>query len=78
VFFVVFLPQFIPPGTSPFGMTLLLGGIQAVEALIWYLGLGAIAGGARVLLGRPAIRRVLDGLTAAIFAFFGARLALDA
>ena len=78
VFFVVFLPQFIPAGSSPFGMTMLLGSIQALEALIWYLGLGALAGAARLLLNRPAIRRVLDGLTAAIFAFFGTRLALDA
>ena len=78
VFFVVFLPQFVPEGTSSFGMTMLFGGIQASEALLWYLLLGSVAAAARKLLTRPVIRRILDGLTAAIFTVFGARLALDA
>jgi threonine/homoserine/homoserine lactone efflux protein len=78
VFFVVFLPQFVPDGTSSFGMTMLFGGIQAAEALLWYLGLGALAASARTVLGRPLVRRVLDGVTAGVFGFFGARLALDA
>ena len=78
VFFVVLLPQFVPEGTSPFGMTLLFGAIQATEALLWYLAIGALAVRARSVLNRSAVRRVLDGLTAALFAFFAARLALDA
>jgi len=78
VFFVVFLPQFIPEGVPAFGMTMLFGSIQAAEALIWYLALGSIAGAARAALTRPAVRRTLDGLAAGVFAFFGGRLALDA
>ena len=59
-------------------MTLLFGAIQAAEALVWYLALGAVAASARTLLSRPRVRRAIDGLTGAVFVFFGARLALDA
>lgn len=58
VFFVVFLPQFVPEG--------------------WYLLLGIVAAGARTVLNRPRVRRTIDGLTGAVFTFFGACLALDA
>jgi threonine/homoserine/homoserine lactone efflux protein len=78
VFFVVFLPQFIPTGTSSQGMTMLFGGIQAAEALVWYLALGTVAALARSILARPRVRRVIDGVTGAVFVFFGTRLALDA
>ena len=78
VFFVVFLPQFVPEGTSTLLMTLLFGAIQAAEALVWYLLLGSVAVFARTLLNRPRVRRAIDGLTGAVFVFFGARLALDA
>ena len=78
VFFVVFLPQFVPPGTSSLLMTLLFGTIQAAEALVWYLALGAAAAVARTVLNRPRVRRAIDGVTGAVFVFFGARLALDA
>jgi threonine/homoserine/homoserine lactone efflux protein len=78
VFFVVFLPQFVPEGQSTLLMTLLFGAIQSAEALTWYLALGSVAVFARTLLNRPRVRRGLDGLTGAVFIFFGARLALDA
>jgi threonine/homoserine/homoserine lactone efflux protein len=78
VFFVVLLPQFIPEGTSSFLMTLLFGAIQATEALVWYLILGSVAALARTLLTRSRVRRVIDGITGAMFLFFGARLAVDA
>jgi threonine/homoserine/homoserine lactone efflux protein len=78
VFFVVFLPQFVPEATSTLLMTLMFGAIQATEALVWYLALGTVAAGARTVLNRPRVRRTIDGLTGAVFTFFGARLAVDA
>jgi threonine/homoserine/homoserine lactone efflux protein len=78
VFFVVFLPQFVPEGTSSMAMTMLFGAIQATEALLWYLLIGSLAAVARKVLSRPRVRRAMDGATGAIFVFFGARLALDA
>ena len=77
VFFVVFLPQFVPPGTSSLLMTLLFGAIQAMEALVWYVALGSAAAVARTVLNRPRVRRAIDGVTGAVFVFFGGRLALD-
>ncbi len=78
VFFVVFLPQFVPEGTSSMAMTLLFGAIQSAEALIWYLIVGGIAVLVKATLTRPRVRRATDGVTGAIFAFFGLRLAFDA
>jgi threonine/homoserine/homoserine lactone efflux protein len=77
VFFVAFLPQFIPDGTSTFGMTMLFGGIQATEATVWYLFLGTLATAARSWLSRPRVRRAMAGVTGAVFVFFAGRVALD-
>jgi threonine/homoserine/homoserine lactone efflux protein len=77
VFFVVFLPQFVPEGTSSMAMTLLFGAIQSAEALLWYLLIGGIAVLVKATLSRPRVRRATDGVTGALFAFFGLRLALD-
>ncbi len=78
VFFVVFLPQFVPPGTPNLLVTLLFGAIQAAEAWVWFLALGSAAAVAKTVLARPRVRRTIDGLTGAVFVFFGARVALDA
>jgi threonine/homoserine/homoserine lactone efflux protein len=77
VFFVAFLPQFIPAGTSPLGMTMLFSGIQASEAIVWYLLLGTLATAARSWLSRPRVRRAIAGVTGAVFVFFAGRVALD-
>jgi threonine/homoserine/homoserine lactone efflux protein len=58
-------------------MTLLFSTIQATEALLWFLVIDGLAALAKRWLGRSSVRRVIDGATAAIFIFFGARLALD-
>jgi threonine/homoserine/homoserine lactone efflux protein len=78
VFFVAFLPQFVPDGTSSLLMTLLFGTIQAAEALVWYLALGSVAAVTRTVLNRPRVRRAIDGVTGAVFVYFSTRLALDA
>ena len=77
VFFVAFLPQFIPPHTSAFGMTMLFSGIQATEAVVWYLVLGSLATVAKSWLSRPRVRRAMAGITGAVFAFFAVRVAVD-
>ena len=78
VFFVVFLPQFIPAGAPVGRLSLALASLQAVEAVFWYLLLGRLASAARRLLAHDRVRRWLDRLTAVIFLGFGARLALEA
>lgn len=77
VFFVVFLPQFIPAG-APVGLTSIeLAALQAVEAVVWYLLLGRVAHSAGRALAHGPVRRWLDRATAVVFVGFGARLAVD-
>lgn len=77
VFFVVFLPQFIPPG-APVGRTsLALAGLQALEAVLWYLLLSRLAGTAGRLLARHRVRAWLDRLMATVFIGFAVRLAAE-
>ena len=78
VFFVVFLPQFVPRNLPTVPMTMLLGAVQAAEALVWYLLVGTIATAASRLLSRRSVRRTIEGATGAVFLFFAGRLALDA
>jgi threonine/homoserine/homoserine lactone efflux protein len=77
VFFVAFLPQFIPPGTSTMGMTMLFSAIQAAEAIVWFLVVGSLASAARSWLSRPRVRRAMAGVTGTVFVFFAARVATE-
>lgn len=78
VFYVSFLPQFIPAGASVLGWSVLLAGIHNVLGLIWF---GALVAATRPLLGvlrRPGVMVWLDRLTGGLFVAFGLKLALDA
>jgi threonine/homoserine/homoserine lactone efflux protein len=77
VFFVAFLPQFIPPGTSPLGMTMIFSAVQATEAIVWFLVIGSLASIARTWLNRPRVRRAMAGVTGTIFVLFAARVATE-
>lgn len=77
VFFVVFLPQFIPPGTPVARTSLALAGLQAAEAVLWYLLLSRLAGTAGPMLARRQVRAWLDRVTATVFVGFAIRLAAD-
>jgi threonine/homoserine/homoserine lactone efflux protein len=78
VFFVVFLPQFIPAGASVAATSLALAALQAAEAVLWYLLIGRLASGARKLLDRQQVRAWLDRVTAGVFVGFGLRMAAEA
>jgi threonine/homoserine/homoserine lactone efflux protein len=77
IFYVSFLPQFIPTGTDVAAMTLLLAAIHALLGLIWFalliLATQPIAGALR----KPKVVQTLDRLTGGVFILFGARLALS-
>lgn len=78
VFYVSFLPQFIPAGASVLGWSVLLASIHNVLGLIWF---GALVAATRPLLDalrRPGVMCWLDRLTGGLFLVFGLRLALDA
>jgi threonine/homoserine/homoserine lactone efflux protein len=77
VFFVTFLPGFVPAGTSIAAMTAVFGAIFVVlTALYWVLLLG-LAGKVTGWMNTPTIRRRLDVATAGVLVAFGVRLATE-
>jgi threonine/homoserine/homoserine lactone efflux protein len=76
-FYVALLPQFIPPDVAPFAFGVLLTGIHIVLGTAWSAVLVGLAHRLRVLLRRPAARRVLDRITGTVITAFGLRLALS-
>jgi threonine/homoserine/homoserine lactone efflux protein len=77
VFYVSFLPQFVPAGVPVAPFCILLGTIHACMGLPWF---GAIIGATRPIAGalqRAPVMRWLDRLTGGLFIGFGVRLALE-
>ena len=78
VFYVSFLPQFIPAGASVLGWSVLLAAIHNVLGLIWF---GALVAATRPLIGalrKPGVMSWLDRLTGMLFLGFGLKLAFGA
>ena len=78
VFYVSFLPQFVPAGASVLCWSVLLASIHNVLGLIWF---AALIAATRPLLGalrRPGVMCWLDRLTGGLFVAFGLKLAFDA
>jgi threonine/homoserine/homoserine lactone efflux protein len=77
IFYVSFLPQFVPDNISVAPYILLLGAIHALLGLIWFacliLATRPIAG----FLSRPATVNACDRLTGGIFMTFGVGLAFS-
>jgi len=77
VFYVSFLPQFVPAGAHVGPYILLLGAIHASLGVAWFSCLiGATRPIAR-FLAKPSVVRACDRLTGAMFVAFGVGLALD-
>ncbi|RNL59966.1 LysE family translocator [Nocardioides marmoriginsengisoli] len=77
VFFVTFLPGFVPAGASVGLMTIAFGAIfVAITALYWLILL-ALAGKVTAWMNTPKIRRRLDVATAGVLVAFGVRLATE-
>ena len=76
VFYVTFIPQFIPAGATVAGYSFFLAAVHSLVSLLWLLVLVAATAPLGRLLRRPAIVRGLDRLTGGVFVLFGARLAL--
>ena len=78
VFYVSFLPQFVPHGAAVGPFVLLLGVIHALIGALW---LGFLTGATHRIttaLKRPGVLKLLDRVTGVVFLAFGARLALEA
>lgn len=77
LFYVAFLPQFVPAGAPLFAMTLAMTAIHAALGLLWFALLIAATRQAEGLLKRPGVMRWLDRITGGLFVGLGIKLALD-
>jgi threonine/homoserine/homoserine lactone efflux protein len=76
VFFTSLLPQFTPDGGASFRALLALGLLFGAMTLAWLAGYAVLVARAGALLGRPPIRRALEGITGAALVALGLHLAL--
>jgi len=77
VFFVSFLPGFIPHGYSVGWTTLLLGALFVVLNSIYFAGIVLLSGRLTTWIETPHIRRRMDAATGTVLVGFGIRLALE-
>ncbi|MDU4314558.1 MAG: LysE family transporter, partial [Klebsiella michiganensis] len=77
IFYVSFLPQFIPAGHSPTIWTFLLVAIHVVIGTLWSLTLILASRYAAGLLKTPTFIRWMDRATGGVFMLFAAKLALS-
>ena len=77
VFFVTFLPGFVPDGASVGVTTAAFGAIFVLLTALYWLALLGIAERVRTWMSTPRIRRRMDVLTAGVLVGFGVRLATE-
>jgi threonine/homoserine/homoserine lactone efflux protein len=76
VFYVSFLPQFVPTGATFGPWCFLLAAIHVALGLAWFAILIGATHGVRGLLERPGAVKNIDRVTGVVFLGFGAELAL--
>ena len=76
VFYATFLPQFVPAGAPVAAFCLVLAGVHAALAAVWFAALIALTQPLGRALRRPRVVRAMDRLTGGVFVAFGAKLAL--
>lgn len=77
IFYVSFLPQFIPQGHSPVLWTFILVGIHIVIGTSWSMALISATRPLATILRKEKVICWMDRTTGAIFLAFAARLALS-
>jgi threonine/homoserine/homoserine lactone efflux protein len=77
VFYVSFLPQFVPQSVPVAPYILLLGAIHALLGLVWFAWLIAATRPIAHFLKSPAVVQSCDRLTGGMFVAFGVGLALQ-
>ena len=76
VFYITFLPQFIPHSVNVAAFSLVLAGLHVLLTLAWFALLVALTIPLARFLAKPRVVKVLDRLTGLVFVGFGARLAV--
>lgn len=77
VFYVSFLPQFLPQGAPAGPFIFLLAALHGVMGLAWFAALIAATRPLAGVLQRAPVVRWLDRLTGGVFLAFGLKLALE-
>jgi threonine/homoserine/homoserine lactone efflux protein len=77
VFYVSFLPQFVPPGMAVTPFVAMLAAIHITEGALWFAFLIAATRHMTRWLRRPALASLLNRLTGAVLVAFGLRLAVE-
>jgi len=77
VFFITFLPGFVPPGHAVGSTSLLFGAIFVIETAAYFALLLLLASRITGWMSHPAIRRRLDRATGLVLIGFGIRLASE-
>lgn len=77
VFYITFLPQFVPAGVDVAAFSLLLAAIHVALTLVWFAMLIAATAPIGRLLRQKRILKAIDRITGGVFISFGAKLALS-
>ena len=77
VFYISFLPQFLPEGAPAAPFSFLLAALHGLMGLVWFAALIAATRPIADAVQKPAVVRWLDRLSGGVFVAFGVRLALE-
>jgi threonine/homoserine/homoserine lactone efflux protein len=77
VFFVTFLPGFVPHGYPVGATSVLLGAVFLALSVLYYVVLVSLAGRVTGWMSSTRIRRRLDAVTGTVLVGFGIRLAVE-
>lgn len=77
VFYVTFLPQFVPPGVNVAAYSFFLAVIHVALSILWFAILIAATVPLSHWLQTPAVVKTLDRVTGGIFIAFGLKLGLS-
>lgn len=77
VFYVTFLPQFIPAGVNVTGFSMGLAGIHATESLLWFFLLTLATRPISHWLNRPRVAQTFDRVTGGLLVALGIGPVLD-
>ena len=77
IFFISFLPVFIPRGVPVAPAALILGGIFLAEGIVWLTAIVLLGDRLNAVVSRASVRRRMERLTGLVMIGFGVRLALE-
>lgn len=77
VFYVTFLPLFIPARVNVVAFSMLLAGIHVIEGILWFAAIIAAVQPLSRFLRNPRVEKTLNRATGVVFVGFGLKLLLD-